>query len=264
MFKPFTERIALLAKKYPDRIQELESLLVDKVGIYIDYSNVINSQDNLGWRIDLRRLKQFLNSFDTICKVKFYNGTLEGDAVSEGLIEDAKRYGYEVITKPVKIMNIPINVASIPINSPDIIKNFIRSPLLRKLTIETIEFLNRKLLELNKQGIMYLEHRKCNFDVEIGSDMLVDVATSEVFTFILWSGDGDFADSLERLLNAKRKCIVFSTARRVARELNALRSKGLLIYDIHKIRNFICWKKEIDVKLEPLKSKKDSFPSPQA
>jgi hypothetical protein len=159
-------------------------------------------------------------------------------------------------------MNIPINIASIPLNSPDIIKQFIRSPLLRKLNIETIEFLNRKLLELNKQGIMFLEHRKCNFDVEIGSDMLIDAAAEEISTFVLWSGDSDFADSIERLLYFKRNCIIFSTARRVSRELNDLRSKGLLIFDIHKIKNFICWKKEIDVKLRPLKSKKDSKSSP--
>ena len=262
MFKPFTERIELLAAKYPDRIQELEGLFEGKVGIYIDYANVIGWQDRLGWRIDLKRLKQFLNSFDSIIKARFYYGTLEGDAESEALLAEANKYGYEVITKPVKIMNFPINIASIPLTSPDIIKQFIRSPLLRKLNIETVEFLNRKLLELNKQGIMYLEHRKCNFDVEIGSDVIIDAAADEVFTFILWSGDSDFADSLERLLRAKKKCVIFSTARRVSRELNELRSKGLLIFDIHKIRNFICWKKEIDVKLAPLKSKKDSKSSP--
>ena len=33
---------------------------------------------------------------------------------------------------------------------------------------------------------------------------------------------------------------VFATARRIARELNDLRSQGLIIFDIQKIRDFIC------------------------
>lgn len=31
----------------------------------------------------------------------------------------------------------------------------------------------------------------------------------------------------------------------IASELNDLTQKGLMIYDIQKIRNFICWKKKI-------------------
>ena len=55
----------------------------------------------------------------------------------------------------------------------------------------------------------------------------------------------DFADPINQLLNDGKKVILFATARKVASELNELRKEGLLIFDIQKIRNFICWKKEI-------------------
>jgi len=87
---------------------------------------------------------------------------------------------------------------------------------------------------------------KCNFDVEIGRDMLLDYAQKNVDLFVLWSGDSDFADPIEQLLNDGKKVFLFATARRVASELNVLQSKGLFIYDIQKIKNFICWKKEMD------------------
>ena len=75
--------------------------------------------------------------------------------------------------------------------------------------------------------------------------MLVDYDKNGIENFVLWSGDSDFADPINQLLNDGKKVILFATARKVASELNELRKEGLLIFDIQKIRNFICWKKEI-------------------
>jgi hypothetical protein len=108
------------------------------------------------------------------------------------------------------------------------------------------EYLNSQLRELNRRGRTYLEDRKCNFDVEIGRDMLLDYAVNGVKAFVLWSGDSDFADPLRQLINDGMKVYVFATARRVAAEFEELVRRGLFIYDIQKIRNFICWKKEME------------------
>jgi len=245
MFQPKTERIKELAQKYPERILELEKIFDKKTNIYIDFANVIRWQDKLKWHIDLKRLKQFLDSFGNVTKIKFYNGKLEGDEKSLTILEEAKKYGYDVKTKSVKIMKLSIDVSSISPNSPEILKNFIRAPLLKKLKVEAIEFLNNQLKELNQQGILFVQDLKCNFDVEIGRDMLLDYEKNQVENFILWSGDSDFADPINQLLEDGKKVVLFATVRRVASELNELQQKGLFIFDIQKIRNFICWKREI-------------------
>jgi len=245
MFKPKTERIQKLAAIYLGRIAELEAIFNAPRNVYIDYANVRPWSEKLGWHVDPKRLKQFLDSFDTIRSIKLYQGTLLGDAESEKFIKEVAAFGYEVKTKPVKIMRLPINVSSIAADSPDILKNFIRTPLLKSLKLEAIEYLNNQLRELNKQGHLHLEDRKCNFDVEIGRDILLDYGKTGVECFVLWSGDSDFADPLEQLLSNGKRAYVFATVRKVASELNALRAKGLAIYDIQKIRDFICWKKEM-------------------
>lgn len=245
MFKAKTERIQKLAEKYPQRIEELEKIFDRRTNVYIDFANVKPWATKLGWHVDVKRLKQFLDSFDTINSTKLYQGTLTGDTESEQFVRDVKSYGYDLTTKPVKIMKRSIDVSSIPANSPDILKNFIRTPLLRTLRLEAIEYLNSQLRELNRRGTRYLEDRKCNFDVEIGRDMLVDYATQGVENFVLWSGDSDFADPLRQLIADGRKVFVFATARRVAAEFSELVKQGLFIYDIQKIRNFICWGREI-------------------
>lgn len=245
MFIPKTDRIRELKGKYPDRISELERIFDKPTNIYIDFANVKCWQEKLGWHIHLKRLKQLIDSFDVVQDVRLYYGTLIGDIRSEDVIKEARVYKYSVVTKAVKIMKLNINISSIPSDSPEILKQFVHSSLLQKLNIETIKFLNSRLKELNQQGIMYLEDLKCNFDVEIGRDMLIDYAKNKADSFVLWSGDSDFANPIKQLLDDGRKVILFATARRVSAELNNLKNNGLFIFDIQKIKEFICWPREI-------------------
>jgi uncharacterized LabA/DUF88 family protein len=245
MFKASTPKIEELARRRPEVIQQLERLLVGRTSMYIDYANVRSWVGRLGWHIDIERLQQFLRSFDNIATTSLYSGTLQGDQQSEDFIKKAERLGYRVRTKPVKIMKISINASSISPQSPDLLKQFIRASLLRELDIKTIEYLNLKLKELNKKGTLYLEERKCNFDVEIGRDMTIDHERKAADCFVLWSGDSDFHDPLKELLIHGRKVILFATARRVAAELNDLKASGLFIFDIAKLRDFICYHREL-------------------
>lgn len=252
MFTPKTEKIDKIANKSHDVISQLESIFSTSTRVYIDYANVRPWSNRLGWHIDSKRLKQFFDSFDTIEAINFYNGYIEGNQQSEKEIKEIENQKYVVRTKPVKIMRFPINASSVSPDSTTLLNQFIRRALLRKYEVSTIEYLNERFKDMNQKGEYYIEDRKCNFDVEISTDMLLDFAKNGTETFVLWSGDSDFADPLEKLLKAGRKVVIFATARRVSKELSELRSDGLFIFDIQKIRNFICWNKEI-------KSKRDSY-----
>lgn len=245
MFIPKTDRIKQITEKDSNKIIELEKIFDQSTNIYIDYANVKPWANKLKWHIEPKRLKQFFDSFDTIKSVKIYNGTLIGDEVSENFSKELEHCGYELKTKPVKIMRKSIDISSISSTSSSILENFIRKPLLQKFKVETIEYLNFQLQELNRQGVLYIEDKKCNFDVEMGRDMLTDYDKNGIETFILWSGDSDFADPISQLLKDGKRVYLFATARKVASELNDLQKQGLMIYDIQKIRNFICWKREI-------------------
>lgn len=242
MFTPKTDRIAKLERLFPERIKELSDIFSKKTNIYLDWSNMYHWSGKLKWHIQLKRLKQLLDSFNTINAVNLYIGVRRGNRGSERFVQEAKSYDYIVITKPVKIIRLSTDVSGIPQNSPTVLENFIKKPLLRKLSIETIEYLNEKLNDLYIHGIKYLEVAKCNFDVEIGRDMMLDYERKNVSTFILWSGDSDFADPITQLMKDKKKVFIFATARRVSVELGRT---GVPIFDIQKIRNFICEPSEI-------------------
>ena len=71
MFTPKTERIGDIAKNKQEVIEQLESIFDTKTRVYIDYANVRPWSEKLGWHIDLKRLKQFFDSFDTIEAINF-------------------------------------------------------------------------------------------------------------------------------------------------------------------------------------------------
>lgn len=249
MFKPKNQRVENLVKKLPHLkvyLQAVENLFVGNTGIYIDYANVRPWAAKLKWNIDLNRLNVFLNSFDNVKAIKFFDGVLEGDRKSERESKVRKRIfksGFN--TKPVKIMKHYINYTSIKPNSTDLLEKFIRKCLLREYETKTIKYLNGNFKQMNQKGIYCIEDRKCNFDVEIGTAMMLDLEHRAIDTFALWSGDSDFFDPISKILSDGKRVVLFATSGKVSRELNDLRKDGLEIFDIKKIREFICWGKQI-------------------
>lgn len=242
MFKPTTKRIEKIAKLFPKTVSELVDIFGVSANIYIDWQNVIHWQEKLGWHFHLKRMKQFFDSFESIRSIKIYIGTLNGNQQAEEQIAELKSASYDVTTKSVKLMRMSIDVSGIPKDSPAILKSFIKKSLFSKLDIETIEYLNVKLSTLNKQGILYIEESKCNFDVEIGRDMQKDFESDGAQNYILWSTDSDFADPISQIMNDGKRATIFAVSGKVAPELDATNA---LIFDVRKIREFICWPREI-------------------
>ncbi|MBI3074654.1 MAG: NYN domain-containing protein [Parcubacteria group bacterium] len=242
MFIPKTERIDALTKLFPKTIADLEDIFDAPTNIYIDWQNVIHQQDRWGWHIQAKRLKQLFDSFDTIQGVYLYTGTLDRHEKARKGLEEIKQLGYKLITKPVKIMPYSIRTSSVSPNSPDLLAPFIKKALLSVLDIQTIEYLNNQLAKLNKQGVFELEDKKCNFDVEIGRDIFLDLERGSAGCFVLWSGDSDFVDPLTAVIGNGKKAVLFATSGGVSSELSAL---NLPIFEIKKIKEFICWSREV-------------------
>jgi len=185
--------------------------------------------------------------------IKIYDGTLEGDVQSEKISQQKKdvfKDGFK--TKSVKVMRHSIDYTSIKSTATDLLEQFVRKCLIRKYDIETVEYLNLKFKDMNDKGIYFIEDRKCNFDVEIGVDMLMDFEKNNIDTFVLWSGDSDFYDPIKSLLSAGKHVVLFATARKVSVELSSLQTEGLFIFDIQKIRNYICWNGQVQDSIKKL------------
>ncbi len=260
MFTPKTKRIEEISENKKQLIEKLDAIFNDRTIIYIDYANIKPWSNKLRFHIDTKRLKQFLDSFNQIRNINFYHGTIDKDVQSEDSIKNIKDWGYDLHTKPVKIINISIDTTSLSdFENPSLLKDLVRKPLLQTFSLEKIGYLNTHLQDLNKKNIKTLQDKKCNFDVEIGVNMLLDLERNMGDTFVLWSGDSDFYDPILQLLKNGKDVVLFGTAGRISRELNDLKKFGLKIFDIRDIKDFICWPRELGLKNVIIKSTKDSI-----
>lgn len=241
---PPSSNLEKLYSATPQKVDEFISLLNGETILYIDYANIRPWSEKLGWHIDLKRFKQLLNAIDQVTKARIYYGTLTGDTASENLINELQSLKYEVTTKPVKKLRLSIDARSIPDIDPSLLKDLIRRPLMHELTIREIKYLNGLLYNLNAQGKLFLEDKKCNFDVEIGRDMLLDYKDTKTDTYVLCGGDSDFEGPVKQLLDDGKKVILLATARRVSRELSDLEKDGLIMFELRKLKEFICWPRE--------------------
>lgn len=239
MFKAKTFALDFAAKNHAERIASLEKLLTDRTIVYIDFGNVRGWRKRLGWEIDLQKLKDFLDSFG-VKEVRFYFGTLPNDTSAGRFMTFIHKQGYKIRTKRVKKMMLSIDMTNIKDpRSRAVLESFVNSTFLNTMRPATIECLNEELKNLNARGFMHLECWKSNFDVEIGTDMRLACQLGEADSFCLFSGDSDFADPIEVILNGKKKVGVFGTAKHIASELNALKKNGLEIVDVAALRDFL-------------------------
>src|SRR3989344_4880628 len=108
MFKPRSERLESLSKKFAPNIDALEEIFQGNVGVYIDYANVRPWATKLGWNIDLHRLKTFLHSFDNIKVLKFFDGILSGDVKSERAGKDKLKMPKGLLAEPLSYRIIEV------------------------------------------------------------------------------------------------------------------------------------------------------------
>ena len=77
--------------------------------------------------------------------------------------------------------------------------------------------------------------------------MQKDFESDGVQNYILWSTDSDFADPITQIRNDGKNAVIFAVSGKVAPELDAT---GVFVFDVRKIKEFICWPREIPQKIK--------------
>lgn len=186
--------------KYADIAKE-SSLIA-----YLDLANMFHWQKVLKWNFSIYDIIDQLFALGSVKEIRVYYGFNEREPEkSKRLHKRLRERGAIVISKPVKWIRKGIDktffVSAYTLNRFD-------DKAHSKLD-ELIDYLNEKKVQI--------EEPKCNFDVEIALDMLD--AVEKVSGVLLFSGDSDFREPLERLVLKGKRVYLFGVRGQVAREL---------------------------------------------
>ena len=199
--------------------------------VVIDWFSLYNRYNN----IDLKLFFDYLKSYKDIYQIRFYQGTIKEKIWSVELIENVRNIGYEVITKPSKYIKIEIkkekHLQSVMDKLQNLLDNIseknsnianqiytIRNKVKEKIseiseTDDIFTFIDEIDNDLKDLGVNIntfkselekpIRKSKCDFDAEIAMDVILDI--DKYKNLILFSGDGDFASTVEFLISQKNK-----------------------------------------------------------
>jgi len=207
----------------------------------IDWANIFSSQQKNGWQVDTAKLHAFLKGHAPIKDIVLFHGE-DVHPLSKAFLEEQKIIGYRVISKPIK--TIPVRIDESVFRSKmgqleedlNLLreKNSTISSLLYSLDENLRAQMKKKWLPLSDDFFRIFDiieridkeigntdnalqflwsnirgtivRRKCDFDVEIAREMLLNL--DEYRTFILFSGDGDYAPIFDVLRERGKQAIL--------------------------------------------------------
>jgi len=164
-----------------------------KAKVYIDGANVFYIQKDINFSIDWKKAKKYLRGDYDISEVRYYTGVKKDDEKMASYLRYLDAIGFTVITKPMKIIKIDND---------------------------------HPMAKLHNYSEIY----KCNFDVEMTADILLDRANID--EVILFSGDSDFNYLIKKLYTLGKKVKIFSSRKMLAWELKFSGAKYSFLEDI--------------------------------
>ncbi len=188
---------------------------------YLDLTNMFHWQDILGWRFRVEDVIKQLSNFPNVKAVKVYYGFNQRDKEnSEAFHNRIKKTGAILKTKPMKFLRKDINEAL-----------FFQRRTMTLFDGQVRNKISSLINELQKTG-MFIEEPKCNFDVEMAMDILDDA--DKITAVMLFSGDSDLLEPLERIKVQGKKIGIVGVRGRVAGELHNIEDK---YFDFGKLYN---------------------------
>jgi len=161
--------------------------------VYIDGANMFYTQRKLGWNVDWKKVKNYLENAKGIIEWRYYVGVKADDDKMQKYLRYLNVVGFNIFTKPLK--KIRISDDEIP---P---KNY-------------------------KTDFIY----KANFDVEITADILLDKTSSN--EIVIFSGDSDFKYLVRKLKDISKKVTIFSSKKTLSWELKLEATEIIYLEDI--------------------------------
>ncbi len=231
--------------------------------VVIDWFNIWNKYNN----VDLKLFFDYLKMYPEIYQVRFYNGLIEDKDWSQKILDDAKSIGYEVISKKSKPIKIDIYkeghlkntlklldglLSSVSDKNSEIwnslytlhvkVENKLSDGISDSEILDILDGVESDLKKLNIQIDTFkteiqkpIIKPKCDFDAEIARDIILEIDNYE--NLILFSGDGDFASTVNHLVEDKKKRVFVMYPSGSFGEPDYI-DNGLVVVDYQKNKTF--------------------------
>ena len=202
--------------------------------VNIKKSKQVKNLDELISDLEDIESKEKITSVD----LKRQIGAIYNEYRSNKRIEEFKAIGFDVISKDVKIFRTSLtDLSKFKYIIKDLQKDIeaIKQNLSRNLKLpgiigeDNVDELKLQIEKITKVCSKKIKNRKCDFDVDIVVNIIRNIENFD--TFVIFSGDGDYASAVEYFLEKGKNIAMISLEKELGREFNKIPSS----VNFHKI-----------------------------
>lgn len=146
-----------------------------KAKAYIDGANIFYTQKNIGWTIDWKKVKKYLNQRWNILEIRYYTGIKKNDQKMAKYLRYFDRIGIHTITKPLKRIttnkgflfksNFDVEMTT------DILIDRIKHDEIIFFTGDSdFHYLTKKLKNLGKRVVVFSSRKMLSWELKLTSN----------------------------------------------------------------------------------------------
>lgn len=149
-----------------------------KAKIYIDGANIFYTQKQIGWTIDWKKVKKYLNKNSQIIEMRYYTGVKENDIKMSKYLNYFDKIGITTVTKPIKIIKTGKGI----IFKSNFDVEMTTDVLLDRISIDKIilftgdsdfNYLIKKLKDLGKYVVVYSSRKMLSWELKLNANQYI-------------------------------------------------------------------------------------------
>ncbi|MEK7495707.1 MAG: NYN domain-containing protein [Patescibacteria group bacterium] len=149
-----------------------------KAKIYIDGANIFYTQKQIGWNIDWKKVKKYLEKKSEIVEMRYYTGVKNNDVKMSKYLNYFDKVGITTVTKPIKIIktsngNIFKSNFDVEMTTDVLLDRILLDKIILFTGDSDFNYLIKKLKDLGKYVVVYSSRKMLSWELKLNANQYV-------------------------------------------------------------------------------------------
>ncbi|MEK7597631.1 MAG: NYN domain-containing protein [Patescibacteria group bacterium] len=150
-------------------------MIKSKAKVYIDGANIFYTQKQIGWNIDWKKVKKYLEKKSEIIEMRYYTGVKKNDIKMSKYLNYFDKIAITTVTKPIKIIKtINGNIFKSNFDVEMATDVLLDRVLVDKIILFTgdsdFNYLIKKLKDLGKYVVVYSSRKMLSWELKLNAN----------------------------------------------------------------------------------------------
>lgn len=150
-------------------------MIKPKAKIYIDGANIFYTQRQIGWNIDWKKVKKYLNKKSEVVEIRYYTGVKINDIKMSKYLNYFDKIGITTVTKPIKIIKTSKGVIfksnfDVEMTTDVLLDRILVDKIILFTGDSDFNYLVKKLKDIGKYVAIYSSRKMLSWELKLNAN----------------------------------------------------------------------------------------------